>query len=113
MIIASKNITTKNLKKGKVNSVLFSAPSYVTVEDPFKEAASAPMRSHKKDGHKEAGHDFNFKPAKSVPRKVTAAFEHMTDFKDVKKNYKGPDGVIIGPVNFLTTPPKFGMIGKG
>jgi hypothetical protein len=71
------------------------------------------MRTMKKDGYKEAGHDLNFKPAKSCGKKVGSAFEHITDFKEVKKNFKGPDGVIIGPVNFLTNPPKRGIVGKG
>lgn len=71
------------------------------------------MRNIKKDGYKDAGHDFNFKPAKAVPRAVKADFEHMTDYKEVKKNRKGPDGVIIEPRNFLTNPPKKGLVGKG
>lgn len=70
------------------------------------------MRDNKKDGFKEAGHDLNFKPAKTVPEPVKSAFEHMTDYKEVKINRKGPDGVIIEPRNFLTNPPKFGLIGK-
>lgn len=38
----------------------------------------------------------------------------MTDFKEVSKNRKGPDGaVIIEPRNFLTNPPKQGEVGKG
>ena len=85
----------------------------MTLGDPFKEASSVPMRTTKKDGYKAAGHDFNFKPAKTVQRKVKADFEHATDHVDVKKNYKGPDGVIIEPRNFLTNPPKAGQVGKG
>jgi hypothetical protein len=112
VITDPRNFTTKNIKKGSVDSVLFSKPSYVCLGDPFKEAARVPMRTAKKDGFKEAGHDFNFKPAKSVARKVGAAFDHLTDYKEVKKNYKGPDGVIIGPINFLTNPPKHGIVGK-
>lgn len=83
------------------------------IGDPFKEPASVPMRTHKKEGHKEAGHEASFKPAKTIQRKVKADFEHMTDHKDVHKNYKGPDGVITGPRNFLTNPPKVGQVGKG
>ncbi len=38
----------------------------------------------------------------------------MTDFKQVSKCKKGPDGaVIIEPRNFLTNPPKKGEVGKG
>ena len=70
------------------------------------------MRALKKDGHKEAGHDFNFKPAKTVPEHVKAAFEHLTDYKEINKCRKGPDGVTIEPRNFLTNPPKFGLVGK-
>jgi hypothetical protein len=93
--------------------VLFSKPIYVSTGDPFKEASRLPMRTTKKDGHKDAGHDMNFRPAKAVKRTVGADFDHMTDYKEVKKNYKGPDGVIIGPINFLTNPPKRGVVGKG
>lgn len=71
------------------------------------------MRQGKKDGHKEAGHDHNFKPAKSVKAKVGGDFEHMSDYKEVKINRKGPDGVIVEPRNFLTSPPKKGIVGKG
>jgi hypothetical protein len=70
------NFTTKNVKKGHIDSVLFSNPGYVSSGDPFKEASKVPMRSTKKDGHKEAGHDLNFKPAKAVGKKVGADFEH-------------------------------------
>jgi hypothetical protein len=72
------------------------------------------MREAKKEGYKEAGHDFNFKPAKSVPHKLGIGFDHMTDYKAVNKCKKGPDGaVIIEPRNFLTNPPKEGTVGKG
>jgi len=88
--------------------VLFSKPNYNCLGDPFKEAARVPMRSVKKNGFKDAGHDMNFKPAKTVGVKIGPVFEHLNDYKEVKKNYKGPDGVIIGPTNFLTNPPKNG-----
>lgn len=72
------------------------------------------MRQFKKEGYKEGGHDFNFKPAKSLSRKVEADFEHMADFAEVKKIHKSPDGgVITEPRNFLTSPPKKGHTGKG
>lgn len=45
--------------------------------------------------------------------KVKADFEHMTDHVEIKKNRKGPDGVITEPRNFLTNPPKQGEVGKG
>jgi len=72
------------------------------------------MRTTKKDGYKEGGHEVNFKPAKIIQRKVGADFPHLTDHKEVSKSRKGPDGgVITEPRNFLTNPPKKGMIGKG
>jgi len=38
----------------------------------------------------------------------------MTDYKEVSKSRKGPDGgVITEPKNFLTNPPKKGIVGKG
>ena len=37
-----------------------------------------------------------------------AEYQHMTDYNEVKKNRKGPDGVMIDPRNFLTNPPKKG-----
>jgi hypothetical protein len=44
---------------------------------------------------------------------VKALFEHMTDYKEVKKCRKGPDGAVITePRNFLTNPPKKGLVGK-
>lgn len=50
------------------------------IGDPYKEAGKVPMRTTKKDGHKEAGHDLAFKPAKTVQKHVKADFKHMTDF---------------------------------
>ena len=114
VITDPRNFTTKNPKKGHVDSVLFSKPSYISQGDPFKEAAKVPMRSSVKDGFKEGGHEMNFKPAKAIPRPVKADFQHMTDHVEVSKNRKGPDGaVIIEPRNFLTNPPKQGIVGKG
>ena len=46
------------------------------IGDPYKDAGKLKMRQGKKDGHKEAGHDHNFKPAKAVKAKIGADFEH-------------------------------------
>jgi hypothetical protein len=114
VITEPRNFTTKKVKKGHGEDVLFSKPSYVAVGDPYKPAAAAPMRTTKKDGYKEAGHEMNFKPAKTVQRKVKADFDHLTDHVEVKKKIKNDDGsVITEPRNFLTNPPKKGEIGKG
>ena len=44
VITDPRNFTTKNPKKGHIDSVLFSKPDYVSIGDPFKEAAKVPMR---------------------------------------------------------------------
>ena len=109
-----RNFTTKNPKKGHNDDALFSKPDYVAVGDPYKNPGSLKMRESKKDGHKDAGHDMAFKPAKSIPRPVKADFEHKTDHVEKKKNYRDGDGaVIIENRNFLTNPPKKGLVGKG
>lgn len=65
------------------------------------------MRELQKDGYKKGGHDFNFKPAKTVQRKVKADFEHLADEKLVKKNYRDSEGAVITEKpNFVTNPLK-------
>jgi hypothetical protein len=114
VITAPRNFTTKNVKKGHIDQVLFSSPSYISTGDPYKAGASVPMRTTVKDAYKLGGHDRNFRPAKSISRAVKADFEHMVDHKEVNKCRKGPDGAVITePRNFLTNPPKKGLIGKG
>jgi hypothetical protein len=67
------------------------------------------MRQFKKDGFRDGGHDFNFKPAKTVQRKVKADFDHMPEDKFIKKNYRDVDrSVITEKPNFLTNPIKEG-----
>jgi len=71
------------------------------------------MRTSEKDGHLKAGHDKAFKPAKTVPDKVKAPYEHMTDRVEVKKKFTDEEGnVMIAPKNILTNPPKRGKVGK-
>ena len=114
VITDPRNFTTKKPKKGKGPEVTFSKPVFATVGDPYKNAASAPMRTSKFEGYKDAGHDKDFKPAKALQRKVKADFEHMTDYIVKKKNHRAEDGsVITEPRNFLTNPPKQGEVGKG
>lgn len=116
VITGPRNFTTKQMKKGKVDSVYFSKPSYVTVDAPYE---GGPLdrvpRTEVKDGYKKAGHDINFKPAKHVPDKpYKAPYEHMVDYVAVKKNHRDSDGlVILEPKNFYTTPAKRGHQYKG
>ena len=107
VITDPRNFTTKKAKKGHGVEVTFSKPTYTSVGDPYKNAASVPMRTSKHEGYKDAGHDKDFKPAKALQRKVRADFDHMTDYIEKKRCRKGDDGaVIIEPRNFLTNPPK-------
>ena len=57
VITDPKNFTTKNVKKGHIDSVLFSKPSYVSIGDQFKESSKLPLRTTKKDGYKDGGHE--------------------------------------------------------
>lgn len=66
VITDPRNFTTKKPKKGQGVDATFTKPSFVTVGDPFKTAASVPMRTLKHEGFKDAGHDKDFKPAKSI-----------------------------------------------
>jgi Domain of unknown function (DUF4586) len=114
VITDPRNFTTKKPKKGKGPEVTFSKPAFATVGDPYNNTASAPMRTSKHEGYKDAGHDKDFKPAKDLQRKVKADFVHLSDYIEKKKCRKGEDGaVIIEPRNFLTNPPKVGEVGKG
>jgi hypothetical protein len=84
------------------------------VEDPYKVPLEKVMRTSDPEGHKKAGHDIPFKPAKTVKDKpYKAPYEHLTDRVEVKKNYKDADGhVVIEPKNFYTSPAKKGRVGK-
>ena len=107
VILEPRNFTTKKAKTGRTDAVYFEKPSYVTIEDKYKEPIQAIMREEDGDGHKKC-HDHKFKPAKHVAeRYYKASYEHMTDRVDVKKNYRDADGgVIVAPRNFYTTPGK-------
>lgn len=114
VILAPRNFTTKQPKQGKTDASLFSRPTYVSVEDPFKVPLEKVMRTSDPEGHKKAGHDVPFKPAKTVKDKpYKAPYEHLTDRVEVKKSYKDADGhVVIEPKNFYTSPAKKGRVGK-
>lgn len=114
VITDPRNFTTKKAKKGMGPDATFSKPVFATVGDPFKDANTGPMRVSKHEGYKVAGHDKDFKPAKSIMRKVKADFVHLSDHVEKNRCRKGVDGaVVIEPRNFLTNPPKEGEVGKG
>lgn len=78
MILGPRNFTTKKVKTGPFNdSVLLGKPTYVSVDDPFKKPLDRVMRTSEHDGHKKAGHDVAFKPAKHVRlNDYKASYEH-------------------------------------
>jgi hypothetical protein len=86
----------------------------VSIEDPFKPLIERVIRTEVHDGHKKAGHDIAFKPAKVVRDKpYTAAYEHLNDNVEVKKSFRDAEGAVVtAPKNFYTTPAKLGKVGK-
>lgn len=83
--------------------------------DPYKQRSStAGGRSSNKNGWKDAGHDYLFKPAKLYKQPVKAAYPNMPLGPKPKKCYKDPEeGVLIGPRNFTTKPLRRGKVGPG
>merc|ERR1711990_1262137 len=58
-----------------------------------------------------AEHDRPFRPAKHVRLSHNAAFDHLTDYKEIKKNFRNEDGdVVIPPRNVMTSKPKAGNV---
>lgn len=109
------NIRTNPVKKGKVDSVVFSKPTYNAIGDPFKEAAQAMLRKQNREQEIKVGNEKPFRLPSHVRQPTNASYPHMQDFVEVKKNFKSeenPREVMIGPRNFLTNPPKTGTVGK-
>jgi hypothetical protein len=115
VITEPRNFFTTRLKKGSIDKVLLGAQGYNAVGCPYVDPK--PMsRMHVKEGYKLAGHDLNFKPAKTVHTKVPnkLPYEYKEQGVEKKKVFKDEEGkVIIGPPNFYTTNPKKGQAGKG
>ena len=64
VITAPKNVTTKNVRKGHVDSVLFSKPSYNAVGEPYNAASAIATRKQDNQAIAAAGHEKLFAPAK-------------------------------------------------
>lgn len=64
VITAPKNVTTKNVRKGHVDSVLFSKPSYNAVGEPYNAAGAIATRKQDNQAIAAAGHEKLFAPAK-------------------------------------------------
>lgn len=74
------------------------------------------MRDQEKETFLKGGHEVPFKPAKIVRDNShwMASYDHQTDLKDIKKNFKDEDGcVIVGPKNINIAPLKKGEVGLG
>lgn len=65
-ITGPRNFLTNKGVKGRADDVYFMKPSYVATGDPFKDAAKMSLRSGKFEGYKDAGHENDFKPAKTI-----------------------------------------------
>ena len=66
VVVGPRNFYTNKMKTGKIDKILFSAPTYNAIGDPFKMAAIGMTRTSKKNGHIDAGHDKVFVTAKLV-----------------------------------------------
>lgn len=96
---------------------MFSKPTYVfqTGDDGKHEIYRDSGKYALRDGKKPAGaadHDGkSFRPARHTnPRLHIAAHLHMQDTNHVEKRFKDEEngGVLVGPRNFFTMPPKCG-----
>jgi hypothetical protein len=111
-----RNFYTTRMKKGATDKILFSKPGYNCLGDPYQEAkTSKARRPFVKDGWKMAGHDFNFKPARTVHHKVPnkLPYRYMEQGGKKKIIYKDAEGAVItGPPNFYTNEMKKGRVGR-
>ena len=78
------NIRTGPIKKGNIDGILFSKPSYTAIGNPFQEAALTLVRKEDRARQIEIGNEKAFRPAKHVRKDLyKASFEHMKDFEIV------------------------------
>lgn len=115
VIIHPRNILTKNVKRGSaIDAVLFDAPSYNAVGDPYKAKGDVIGRKTDRERIMAAGHEMLFKPTKTVKERLYRhPYAHMAQTVQVKKNFRDEEGAIqIGPRNIQTNPMKRGKVGK-
>lgn len=95
---------------------MFSKPGYTSVGDPYIQVYGQILeRKETRSVQIEAGNEKPFKPQSQVKHPVKSAYEHMTDFVEIQKNYRddeNPRDVMIAPRNIQTNPIKRGQIGK-
>ena len=100
-------------KTGHGEDAYFARSGFNAVGDPFKAAAQESLRAPiNRELATKAGHDKDFKPARMVREKLyVSTYLHIDEKPHAKKDFRGEDGVIIGPRNFLTNPMKEGVPG--
>lgn len=115
-----RNIRTNAVKKGPaLDSVLFKAPSYVAVGDPYVQLYGDILgRKEYRTIQIEHGNEKPFKPQSRVKVRhgYTSSYAHMNDFVEIKKVFCDPENprdVIIPPRNIMTNKPRGGQFGKG
>jgi hypothetical protein len=104
------------MKKGAIDSVLFSKPGYTSIGDPYQVPKVAGKRIFEHRTFTKGGHEIDFKPAKTVFERVARNIRYpYVPEGEVKKTIKKDEEgkVITGPRNFTTTRLKKGRIGKG
>ena len=103
------------MKKGSIDSVLFSKPGYL--KGTFLAAGLNQMRASERDGWQKAGHDRNFKLARATGEDLSRSpykYMELKEYQAGSKNYKDEDGhVKTGPRNIFVSPLKQGQIGNG
>ena len=115
VITEPRNFYTTKMKAGKAEDAYFAPGTYICRGDVYKDPKKF-GRMKTVDGWKNAGHDYNFKPAKAVHVKVdrNLPFEYVADPPRYKKMLKDEDGkVITENRNFYTTGMKKGRVGFG
>lgn len=109
--IMPRNIQTcgNGPKTGKNDDALFSVYPRAGINgEPFSNVNTNMMRNGK-TLMMPAEHDRQFRPAKVVRLSHNAAFDHLSDYKHIKKNYRNEDGEVITlPRNVVTSNPKRG-----
>ena len=105
--ISPRNFYTNPTKRGKTSEVYFSAPEYMA--DQFAEGTKLYQKEKINAEKMKISHESPWKPSGVKPEKYSL-FTYEPKDKIVSINRKGPDGkVLIGPKNFLTSPPKQGV----
>ena len=105
---------TKKVKKGpSIDKVLFSAPGYNCLGDVWKSNLNITQRKQNNEAIAAAGHEKIFNPSKIVKVNYKAPFEHMTDRRNIEKNFRDEEGnVMVAPRNIQTNPIKKGRVGR-